>query len=193
VLQPLCIVPRTFLRRTDPCFEQLRSRDQATEDLMKIVKLVPGALDAISNMASSSSSPGPANPTPNLPPSGGGVGRCWWRWQVARARAKAKAPTSGMQADHLRLAVRLRRPPVTSHCLLPGRLRQTVHGVLRSSRSSVRQKTRRRDNLSSFLQPSLMSADSLALTASPLPTTVGSLFAPTGFQLLTVSTRSFTI
>ena len=40
------IVPRTFLRRTDPCFEQLRSRDQATEDLMKIVKLIPGALNA---------------------------------------------------------------------------------------------------------------------------------------------------
>ena len=68
------IVPRTFLRRTDPCFEQLCSRDQATEDLMKIGKLIPGALNAISNMASGASSPGPANPTPNLPPGGGGVG-----------------------------------------------------------------------------------------------------------------------
>ena len=68
------IVPRTFLRRTDPCFEQLRSRDQATEDLMKIDKLIPGALNAISNMASSSDSPGSANPTPNLPPGGGGGG-----------------------------------------------------------------------------------------------------------------------
>ena len=41
---------------------------------MKIGKLIPGALNAISNMASGASSPGPANPTPNLPPSGGGVG-----------------------------------------------------------------------------------------------------------------------
>ena len=70
------IVPRTFLRRTDPCPEQLRSRDQATGDLMKIDKLIPGALNAISNLASSSSSgsPGSANPTPNPPPGGGGGG-----------------------------------------------------------------------------------------------------------------------
>ena len=68
------IVPRTFLRRTDPCFEQLRSRDQATEDLIKIDKLIPGALNAISSMASNPSSPGSPNPTPNPPPGGGGVG-----------------------------------------------------------------------------------------------------------------------
>ena len=70
------IVPRTFLRRSDPCFEQLRSRDQATEDLMKIDKLFPGALNAISNLASSSnsSSPDPANPTPVPSPGGGGGG-----------------------------------------------------------------------------------------------------------------------
>ena len=68
------IVPRTFLRRPDPCFEQLRSRDQATEDLVKIDKLIPGALNAISNLAFSpgSSSPGPANPTPSPPPGNGG-------------------------------------------------------------------------------------------------------------------------
>ena len=66
------IVPRTFLRQTGPCFEQLRSRDQATKDLMKIDKLIPGAPNAISNMASGASSPGPANPTPNLPPGNGG-------------------------------------------------------------------------------------------------------------------------
>ena len=41
---------------------------------MKIDKLTPGALNAISNMASGSKSPGPAHPTPNLPPGGGGVG-----------------------------------------------------------------------------------------------------------------------
>ena len=68
------IVPRTFLRRTDPCFEQLRSRDQATEDLMKIDKLIPGALNAISSMASNPRSPGPPNPTPTPPPGGGGGG-----------------------------------------------------------------------------------------------------------------------
>ena len=70
------IVPRTFLRRTDPCFEQLRSRDQATEDLIKIDKLIPGALNAISSLASSpsSGSPGSANPTPNPSPGGGGGG-----------------------------------------------------------------------------------------------------------------------
>ena len=69
------IVPRTFLHWTDPCFEQLRSRDQATEDLMKIDKLIPGALNAISRMASNPRSPGPPNPTPNPPPGGqvGGV------------------------------------------------------------------------------------------------------------------------
>jgi hypothetical protein len=67
-------VPRTFLRRTDPCFEQLRSRDQATEDLMKIDTLIPGALNAISSMASNPRSPGPPNPTPTPPPGGGGGG-----------------------------------------------------------------------------------------------------------------------
>jgi hypothetical protein len=70
------IVPRTFLRRSDPCFEQLRARDQATEDLMKIDKLIPGALNAISNIASS---PAQSSPTPSLPPTspssnGGGDG-----------------------------------------------------------------------------------------------------------------------
>ena len=70
----LAIVPRTFLRRFDPCCEQLRSRDQATENLMKIDKLIPGALNAISSMALNPRSPGPPNPTPTPPPGGGGGG-----------------------------------------------------------------------------------------------------------------------
>ena len=72
------IVPRTFLRRSDPCFAQLASRDKATEELMELDKLIPGALNAISASASifnaAGISPGPANPTPNPPPGGGGGG-----------------------------------------------------------------------------------------------------------------------
>ena len=77
------IVPRTLLRRSDPCFEQLRSRDQATEDLVKIDKLMPGALNAISNLASLSNSSSPCSANHTLTPSsgsggggGGGGGNC---------------------------------------------------------------------------------------------------------------------
>ena len=70
------IMPRTFLRRSDPCFEQLRSHDQAIEDLMKYDKLIPGVLNAISNLVSPSNSslPASAHPAPNPSPGGGGGG-----------------------------------------------------------------------------------------------------------------------
>ena len=41
---------------------------------MKIDKLIPGALNAISSMASNPRSPGPPNPTPTPPPGGGNGG-----------------------------------------------------------------------------------------------------------------------
>lgn len=84
------IVPRTFLRRSDPCFEQLKSRDKATEELMKIDKLIPGALNAISNMASSSASRQHALRQTAPPPSNAGSGNGNGGNAQAKGKGKGK-------------------------------------------------------------------------------------------------------
>lgn len=36
------IVPHTFLRSSDPCFKQLTSKEETTEELMRLGKMIPG-------------------------------------------------------------------------------------------------------------------------------------------------------
>ena len=180
----MCHVPRTFLRRTDPCFEQLRSRDQATEDLMKIDKLIPGAVNAISNMASSPSSPGPANPRQTFLL----VVAVAMVVAVAKGRAKAKAPTNGTQTGPPRPMVSLRHRPVRHHlvCWLLVPLRQAVRGMLKGSRSNVSHVTKRRKCSTSFRPAYLTLASSVRLMELHSMTTAGSSCARTGCRPIIV-------
>jgi hypothetical protein len=65
------LVPRTFLRSSDPCFKRLERHDATTEEMLRMDKLIPGSLNAIATLARNGGAPAPA---PAPPPDGGGGG-----------------------------------------------------------------------------------------------------------------------
>ena len=69
------LVPRTFLRSSDPCFKRLEGHDTATEELLGMDKLIPGSLNALAALARNGGAPAPAPaPSPNGGGGGGGGG-----------------------------------------------------------------------------------------------------------------------
>ena len=48
---PSLVVPRTFLRSSDPCFKRLESHDATAEEMLRMDKLIPGSLNALATLA----------------------------------------------------------------------------------------------------------------------------------------------
>ena len=90
---------------------------------MKIDKLIPGALNAISSMASNPRSPGPPNPTPTPPPGGGGGG--------AGGGGKGKGKGKGANKRNADGSPKTGGPPSSPPAKAPGAL--LVPGQLAST------------------------------------------------------------
>ena len=67
------LVPRTFLRSSDPCFKRLERHDATTEEMLRMDKLIPGSLNALATLARNGGAPAPA-PAPSPDGDGGGGG-----------------------------------------------------------------------------------------------------------------------
>ena len=69
------LVPRTFLRSSDPCFDRLERHDTTTEEMLRMDKLIPGSLNALATLARNGGAPALAlAPSPGGGGGGGGGG-----------------------------------------------------------------------------------------------------------------------
>ena len=196
VLRLLCHAPSCV--GLTHVFEQLRSRDQATEDPMKIDKLIPGTLNAVSNLTSSSSlgSPGPANPTPNPPPGGGGGGGGGGGKGNGQGKGKGKGANKRNSDGFPKADGPPSSPPGQQPLLTPGTFASNYSWsaqVLTIKRENTDIKTGKLRTLPSgvFDVGKFCGANIIAFKDYCWEFVCS--YPGTGCQLLIVSTRSFTI
>ena len=122
------LVPRTFLRSSDPCFKRLERHDTTTEEMLRMDKLIPGSLNAIVALARNGGAPAPAPaPSPDGGGGGGGGGGGAGGKNKRKRNSKANAnpspsPTSPAPADANGQMPRLQPGALASCCSWKGQV-----------------------------------------------------------------------